>query len=87
MLLFGTTVIVGTGKGEIRGKTVGEVIENLCDVKGAEFRIALFEKGTNRINDQYVIFVNGKPIDSTRELNRTVKKGDIIAISPALGGG
>lgn len=87
MRIFGTTIVVGDCEGEIKGKTVGEVINNLCDIKGAEFRESLFEPGSCHIRDEYVILVNGKPIDSLQELNLKVKKGNTIAILPALGGG
>lgn len=66
---------------------MGEVIKNLCEEKGPDFRKSLFEPETGRIRDDYVVLVNGKPIDSVRELSLKLKKGDIIAILPALGGG
>ena len=74
MHLFCTTCIVGEGESKIKGKTVGETIKNLCDEKGAEFRKSLFEPESGRIRDDYVILVNGKPIDSVQELNLKVKK-------------
>ena len=85
MRLFCTTCTVGEGK--IKGKTVGETIKNLCDAKGAEFRKSLFEPKSGLIRNDYVILVNGKPIDSHQDLNLKVKKGDTVAILPALGGG
>lgn len=87
MRLFGITRTVGEGEGEVKGKTIGEVIKNLCDIKGAEFRRSLYEPRSNKISSDYVILVNGRPIDSEQELNVKVKKGDTIAILPALGGG
>ncbi len=85
MRLFCTTCTVG--ESEIKGKTVGEVIKNLCNTRGSEFRKSLLEPRTGKISIDYVILVNGKPIDSAQELNLRVKKGDAIAILPALGGG
>jgi molybdopterin converting factor small subunit len=87
MRIFGTTIAVGDREGEIKGKTVGEVINNLCNIKGTEFRESLFEPGSCHVRDEYVVLVNGKPIDPLQELNRKVKRGDTIAILPALGGG
>lgn len=85
--VFSTWCTVGDSEGEIKGETISEVIKNLCNVKGAEFRHALFGPGTDRIRNRYIVVVNGKPIDPEKELNRRVKKGDRIAILPAFGGG
>jgi len=87
MRLFCTTYIVGEGDGEIKGKTIGEVIKNLCVAKGSEFGESLLEPETGQIRNYYVILVNGKPIDTVQDMNTKVKKGDTIAILPALGGG
>lgn len=86
MRLFCTICIVGEEKGQIRGGTVWEIINNLCDERGAEFRKSIFVQGSE-INDNYVIMVNGKPLDAERGLDLRVRKGDAIAIVPALGGG
>lgn len=85
--VFSTWCTVGDNEGEIKGETISEVINNLCNVKGTEFRHALFEPETDRISNRYIVVVNGKPIDPEKELNRRVKNGDRIAIFPALGGG
>ena len=87
MRLFGVTCTLGESECEIKDKTVGDFIKNLCETKGAEFKKSLLEPKSGRIRGEYVVLVNGKPIDSVHELNLKVKKGDTIAILPALGGG
>lgn len=85
MRIFSATCVVGDGEGEVKGKTVGDVIKNLCDAKGAEFRDALYEPGSKRIAEHYAVLLNGELVDTSKELNKRVKKGDVVAILPALG--
>ncbi len=85
MRLFSTTCTVGEEK--IYGKTVAEVIKNLCETKGREFEDSVFEPVSGRLRIGYVILVNGEPIDFDRGLHRKVKNGDTISILAALGGG
>ncbi len=87
MRLFSFTCVLGEGESEIKSKTLGEFIKNLCETKGAEFRKSLLEPETGKISSAYVILVNGKPIDRAHELSMKIKKGDTIAILPDLGGG
>ena len=56
MRLYGVTCIVGAGEGEVKGKTVAEVIKNICIQKSAEFKNSIYKPGTSKISDQYIIW-------------------------------
>ncbi|MFH1822047.1 MAG: MoaD/ThiS family protein [Methanobacteriota archaeon] len=85
MRLFGVTCTVGTGESEVKGKTVGEIIENLCILKGSEFKKSIYKKGTRKISNQYIILVNSEMVDIKSGLDRKVKKGDMVSIMPDMG--
>ncbi len=85
MRVYSVTCIVGTGEGEVRGKTVAEIIDSLCLSKGKEFKDAVYRKGTRKIYDIYIITVNGERVDIEKGLGRKVKKGDMVSILPDLG--
>ncbi len=85
MRLYGITCLVGPGEGEIKAKTVAEVIANLCASKGEDFKNSIYKKGSRKISNLYLILVNGARIDTRRDLGRKVKKGDVVAIVPDLG--
>jgi len=85
MRLYGVTCIIGTGEGEVKGKTVEDVINNLCLSKGTEFESSIYKPGTRMVSEQYIVLVNGERIDTKRGLGRKVKKGDIVSILPDLG--
>ncbi len=85
MRLFGVTCIVGTGEGKVKGKTVGEVIKNICAQKGEDFKNSIYKRGTRKISNQYIITVNGERVDIESGLGRKVKRGDMVSIMPDIG--
>ncbi len=85
MRLYGVSCIVGSGEGKIKGKTVGEVIKNICVQKGADFKNSIYKPGTRKISDQYIVAVNGERVDIENGLGRKVKKGDMVSIMPDMG--
>ncbi len=74
MLIYSVTCTVGTGDGEVRGRTVAEVIDFLCRTKGKEFEGAIFIKGTRKIFDRYIIMVNGEKVDIDKGLGKKSRR-------------
>lgn len=66
--------------------TVEELLTKLSKKYGKELREYLYNE-EEKIHDYLSILVNGKSINVLQGLDTKLKKGDVIAILPPVGGG
>jgi molybdopterin converting factor small subunit len=73
-LFAGAREAAGTGRDEVPGRTVGEVLDAARDRYGAAFRDLV---------EHCAIWCNGEPC----ELDQSVGDGDEVAVLPPVSGG
>ena len=68
------------------GRTVSDLLQQLCEERGSQFRNIVFdEKGNLR---RYIkLLVNGRGLHVLQGLETPLSEGDIIAIFPPVAGG
>ena len=71
---------------DIRGSTVGEVIDALVVKYGDKFRQEIFQPDGN-IKPSVKVLLNGSFVNSTAPLRDVVKEGDTVSFLPAMFGG
>jgi MoaD family protein len=71
---------------DIRGSTIGDVIDALVVKDGDKFRQEIFQPDGN-IKQSVKVFLNGKNVDYVTSLQHSVKEGDTLAIFPPFYGG
>ena len=79
---------VGASDGtlEIKGNTVGDIIDVLVDQYGDKFRQELF-KPDGDIKPSIKLIVNESFVDPVAPLQYAVKDGDTLSFIPAMFGG
>lgn len=71
---------------DIKGSTVGDVIDALVMEYGDKFKKEILEPDGN-LRKYSKVFVNGKPVDRNFPLKNPVKEGDTLALFPPILGG
>lgn len=71
---------------EVKGLTVGHILESLTMQYGQQLRQELFDSD-GKIRSEYIILVNGRSIASLSGLETKLKDEDVVAILPVLDGG
>jgi len=84
MLFANLREIANTGKVEMEGETIRDVLEKLCS-RFEELGNMIFE-GSN-LRPYINIFINGKDIHEGEGLNTSLHEDDEIAIFPPVSGG
>lgn len=68
------------------GTTIHELFSELA-AEYPEFRKTVYDPGTNSLNDQVMIIVNGKLVQTSDLRSRPLQDNDSITISPIMVGG
>jgi len=70
----------------LKGRTVHDLLQQLCDEYGRNFRETVFNKQGN-IRPYIKLLVNGRGLHVQQGLVTILHDGDIIAIFPPIAGG
>jgi len=77
---------LGFSRISLKGDTVGELIERLCEMKAPDARKIIFDGG-GRVKNHFVLTLNSEILDNGRALGVKIKDGDILHIFPPISGG
>jgi molybdopterin synthase sulfur carrier subunit len=70
----------------LKGQTVGDFLEQLCEEHGSNFRETVFNK-EGSIRPYIKLLINGRGLHVLQGLKTILHDGDIIAIFPPIAGG
>lgn len=71
---------------DMRAATVGELVGELAQRFGTDFRKALLD-AEGRLNPGVIVLVNGQNVHFLQQLDTPLSDQDTVAIFPPLGGG
>lgn len=72
---------------DFEGSTVGDIISQFIKDHHKVLDPRLLNKSKKKLNEQILILVNGKNIDSLKKYKTKLSEGDKLYISVALSGG
>jgi MoaD family protein len=70
----------------LKGQTVSDLLQQLCDEHGHNFRETVFNKQGN-IRPYIKLLVNGRGLHALNGLETVLADGDVVAIFPPVAGG
>jgi MoaD family protein len=71
-----------------QGATVGELLEELFDRYGPDFRREVFDNVAGRVHSYVLILVNGLALTQLREgLDTALDTGDVVILTRPISGG
>ncbi len=70
----------------LKGRTVGDLLQQLCGKHGRNFRETVFNK-QGSVRPYIKILVNGRGLHVLHGLETTLSDGDVVAIFPPIAGG
>lgn len=82
--------LIGECSLELEGESpsLGDFLEALCTAIGEELRAALFDPGTNELDEHIAVLLNGRHYTHLPErLDTPLQDGDEVAIFPPIAGG
>ncbi|MDO8804495.1 MAG: MoaD/ThiS family protein [Elusimicrobiota bacterium] len=77
---------LGIAKLELRGRTVREVLDRLCDYKKPEVE-KLIHDAEGHVRQHFVLTLNSEILDNKKTAAVKVKDGDILHVFPPVSGG
>ncbi len=73
---------------EAENATINDVLKDLSEIYGQDFKDAIFDPKTQEVSSQIKILVNGRHYGSlTNRLDTELKDEDEVALFPPLAGG
>ena len=78
---------VGIHELSYEGETVGEIIDKFIKEYGKKLDKTLLDPGSKTLRQFILILVNGRNINFLDGLNTKLAEGDVVAITPPIGGG
>lgn len=70
----------------LKGRTIGDLLKQLCDEYGRNFRETMFNK-QGSVRPYIKLLVNGRGLHVLQGIETTLRDGDIVAIFPPVAGG
>jgi MoaD family protein len=70
----------------LKGRTVQDLLTQLCDERGAKFYQTVFDD-VGQLRRYIKILVNGRGLHVLQGLNTPLSDGDVVAIFPPVAGG
>ena len=77
---------LGISRLDLGGRTVGEVLDRLCDYKKPE-AAALIRDAEGNVRQHFVLTLNSEILDNKKTASVPVKDGDILHVFPPVSGG
>ncbi|OGR67299.1 MAG: hypothetical protein A2081_01510 [Elusimicrobia bacterium GWC2_61_19] len=77
---------LGVAKLELKGATVREVLDRLCDRKKPEVG-NLIHDAEGHVRQHFVLTLNSEILDNKKTAAVAVKNGDILHVFPPVSGG
>lgn len=76
---------IGTGRVEVEGNNVGDLLDELARRFGQRFRNELYDG--DKIKEYFILLLNGRVVDKKQIQSTVVKDGDVMHIFPPIAGG
>ena len=77
---------LGVSKLELSGRTVREVIQKLCELRGGTPGKRMLDKDGN-VKQHFVLTLNSEIVDNKKTELAHVEAGDILHVFPPVSGG
>ena len=77
---------LGIARLELRGRTVREILDRLCDYKKPDVE-KLLHDSEGHVRQHFVLTLNSEILDNKKTASVPVKDGDILHVFPPVSGG
>lgn len=77
---------LGVARLELRGRTVREILDRLCDYKKPDVE-KLIQDSEGHVRQHFVLTLNSEILDNRKTASVPVKDGDILHVFPPVSGG
>jgi len=77
---------LGLSRLELRGRTVREILDRLCDYKKPDVE-KLLHDSEGHVRQHFVLTLNSEILDNKKTASVPVKDGDILHVFPPVSGG